>query len=203
MGRGATVTPAKEKDNRMTHARLIVVAALCAIVVAGCAKRAQPVSRVEPPPASTVETPPPPPPAPMAAEAAPAPVLSEEELFARKTLAELNAERPLGDVFFDLDQSAIQSQAREVLQQNAAWLRRWPSTRITVEGHSDERGTGEYNLALGERRAQAVRAYLVDLGVPRDRVEAVGKGKEAPFCSESSEACWQQNRRGHFIITDK
>lgn len=187
----------------MRHLRLVAVTALCAIVVAGCAKRAQPVSRVEPPPAAGVEAPPPPPPPPLAAAAAPAPALSEEELFARKTLAELNAERPLGDVFFDLDQSAIQGPAREVLQQNAEWLRRWPSTHITIEGHCDERGTGEYNLALGERRAQAVRAYLIDLGVPRDRVEAVSKGKEAPFCSESSEACWQQNRRGHFIITAK
>ena len=71
--------------------------------------------------------------------------------------------------------------------------------RINVEGHCDERGTAEYNLGLGERRANAVKAYLVELGVPGDRVVVVSKGKESPFCTESNESCWQQNRRGHFI----
>ena len=90
-----------------------------------------------------------------------------------------------------------------LLQKNAEWLKRWTSTRINVEGHCDERGSAEYNLALGERRANAVKDYLVSLGVPADRVVTVTKGREAPFCSESGEACWQQNRRGHFIITAK
>jgi peptidoglycan-associated lipoprotein len=72
-----------------------------------------------------------------------------------------------------------------------------------VEGHCDSRGTSEYNLALGERRAKAVQDYLVSLGVPADRVQTVSKGKEQPFCAEQNESCWQQNRRGHFIITAK
>jgi peptidoglycan-associated lipoprotein len=72
-----------------------------------------------------------------------------------------------------------------------------------VEGHCDERGTAEYNLALGERRANAVRDYLVSLGIPAARIQTVSKGKESPFCTESNEACWQQNRRGHFLITAK
>jgi peptidoglycan-associated lipoprotein len=129
--------------------------------------------------------------------------LSEEELFARKSLDELNKERPLGDVFFDLDQSVIKDEGRSALSTNAAWLKRWSNTRISIEGHCDERGTAEYNLGLGERRANAVKAYLVELGIPGDRITVVSKGKEAPFCMESNESCWQQNRRGHFVITAK
>ena len=82
-------------------------------------------------------------------------------------------------------------------------MKRWPSTKVMVEGHADSRGTAEYNLALGERRATAVRDYLVNLGVGADRITLVSKGKEAPFCSEENESCWQQNRRGHFVITAK
>jgi peptidoglycan-associated lipoprotein len=129
--------------------------------------------------------------------------LSEEEIFAQKSLDQLNQERPLADVYFDLDQSSIRDEARAALSTNADWLKRWTNMRISIEGHCDERGTAEYNLGLGERRANAVRSYLVELGVPGDRVVVVSKGKESPFCTESNEACWQQNRRGHFIITAK
>jgi peptidoglycan-associated lipoprotein len=93
--------------------------------------------------------------------------------------------------------------ARASLQKNMAFLKRWPSTKIMVEGHADSRGTNEYNLALGERRAAAVRDYLVSLGLTSDRVTMVSKGEEQPFCREESESCWQENRRGHFIFTAK
>jgi peptidoglycan-associated lipoprotein len=129
--------------------------------------------------------------------------LSEDELFARKTLEELNAERPLGDAFFDYDQYTIGNDARAVLQQNADWLRRWTSTRVTIEGHCDSRGTTEYNLALGERRGNAVKQYLISLGVGADRLLVVSKGEESPVCFEEHERCWQQNRRAHPIITTK
>jgi peptidoglycan-associated lipoprotein len=129
--------------------------------------------------------------------------LTEDELFARKTLEELNAERPLGDAFFDYDQYTIRSDSRAVLQQNAEWLRRWTSTRVTIEGHCDSRGTSEYNLALGERRGHAVREYLLSLGVEGDRLFVVSKGEESPVCFEEHESCWQQNRRAHPIITAK
>jgi peptidoglycan-associated lipoprotein len=129
--------------------------------------------------------------------------LTEDEVFSRKTLDQLNAERPLADVYFDLDESTLRDDARGPLQKNADWMKRWSSTRILVEGHCDERGSAEYNLGLGERRAAAVRDYLVSLGVPATRIEVVSKGKETPFCTESSESCWQQNRRGHFKITAK
>jgi peptidoglycan-associated lipoprotein len=129
--------------------------------------------------------------------------LSEDEIFSRKTLEQLNAERPLADVFFDLDESTLREDARGPLQKNADWMKRWSATRILIEGHADERGSAEYNLGLAERRATAVRDYLVSLGIPTGRIEIVSKGKEAPFCSESTESCWQQNRRGHFKITAK
>jgi peptidoglycan-associated lipoprotein len=118
-------------------------------------------------------------------------------------LAQLNSERPLSDVLFDYDQATIRDDARPPLQQNADWLKRWTSTQITVEGHCDERGSAEYNLGLGNRRADAVKQYLVSLGVPEGRILVVSKGKEQPTCMESTEACWQQNRRGHFLITAK
>ena len=82
-------------------------------------------------------------------------------------------------------------------------MKKWSTTRVTVEGHADSRGTNEYNLALGERRASATRDYLVSLGIATARIATVSKGKEQPLCSEENEACWQRNRRGHFIITAK
>jgi len=119
------------------------------------------------------------------------------------SLDELNSQRPLDDVLFDYDSSALTESARSILQENAEWLERWTSTRITVEGHCDSRGTNEYNLALGERRANAVRDYLVSLGVPSARVQIVSKGEEEPQCTIEAESCWSQNRRGHSIITAK
>jgi peptidoglycan-associated lipoprotein len=119
------------------------------------------------------------------------------------SLDDLNAKKPMTDVFFDLDRADLTDSARASLQKDADWMKKWQSTKVTVEGHCDSRGTTEYNLALGERRAQAVKDYLASLGIGTDRVLTVSKGKEAPFCTEESEACWSQNRRGHFLITAK
>ncbi len=189
------------------YQRTATTVALCLVLglSAGACRKNNQVALTPPPPEPTTPTAPPaPPPPPAPPAAAPTPrALTEEELFAQKTLDQLNKERPLDDVFFELDSSTIRDEARGPLTKNADWLKRWTGTRITIEGHCDERGTAEYNLGLGERRANAVRAYLVELGVPGDRVTVVSKGKEAPFCTESNEACWQQNRRGHFIITAK
>jgi peptidoglycan-associated lipoprotein len=185
-------------------AGLLTFCVVISLGAAACAKKApEPAPPPPPPPAAPVAPPAPPaPPPPAPPPAAPKP-LSEEEIFAGKTLDQLNAERPLGDVYFDLDESVIRDDARGPLQKNSDWLKRWTSTRIMVEGHADERGSAEYNLALGERRANAVKAYLVNLGVPDNRITITSKGKESPFCTESNEGCWQQNRRGHFIITAK
>jgi peptidoglycan-associated lipoprotein len=187
--------------------RTASVASLCLVLALGaaaCAKKAPAPAPPPPPPPTAPATPPTPPPPPPPPPSAPAPrALSEDELFAQKSLAQLNSEKPLADVYFELDQSSISDEAKTSLSANATWLKRWANTRINIEGHCDERGTAEYNLGLGERRAAAVKAHLVELGVPADRVVIVSKGKETPFCTESGEACWKQNRRGHFIITGK
>ena len=184
-------------------AALLAAVIVISVGAAACGKKAA-LPAPAPPPAppaapATPPTPPPPPP-PPAAPPAPA-ALSEDEIFKRSSLEEL--QKNLGDVYFDLDEASVRDDARPVLQKNAEWLKRWTSTRITVEGHCDERGSTEYNLGLGDRRGAAVRDYLISLGIPGDRVVVVSKGKESPFCRESSEACWQQNRRGHFILTAK
>ena len=183
------------------------IASICMVLgigAAACAKKAPAPAPPPPPPPAAPAAPPAPPPPPPPPPAAPAPrPLTEDELFAQKSLAQLNSERPLADAYFDLDSSSIRDDGKASLTANATWLKRWANTRINVEGHCDERGTAEYNLGLGERRAAAVKAYLVELGVPVDRVVIVSKGKETPFCTESAEACWQQNRRGHFVITAK
>jgi peptidoglycan-associated lipoprotein len=153
-----------------------------------------------PPPPTSPATPPPPPAAP--APATPAPP-SEDEIFRNKTLDQLNAEKPLADAFFALDSTDLTAEARGLLQKDVEWMKKWTTTKVMVEGHADSRGTNEYNLALGERRADAVRDYLVSLGVAENRITIVSKGEEQPFCSDETEACWQQNRRGHFIITAK
>jgi peptidoglycan-associated lipoprotein len=177
-----------------------------ALAVAGCHKKlpAQaPAAPAPPPPAAAPVTPPaPPPPPPPAPAPAPRP-LSEEEIFARKSVDQLNTEHPLDDVYFELDKSEIREDAKGRLQKDADWLKKWTSTQINVEGHCDSRGSAEYNLALGSRRANAVKEYLTNLGVPAGRVLVVSKGKEQPVCGEESESCWQQNRRGHFVITGK
>ena len=190
--------------------RTAVCLTLCLALLSGaaaCRKKAPEVTPTAPPPPTVPTAPATPPPAPPPPTppppVTPPPPLTEEQIYAQKTLDQLNAERPLADVFFDLDESTLRDEARGPLQKNADWMKRWSATRILVEGHCDERGSSEYNLGLGERRAAAVKDYLVSLGIPADRIGVVSKGKESPFCTESNEGCWQQNRRGHFLITAK
>ena len=175
------------------------------LAAGGCAKKA-PVAAPAPPPAPVVQPAPPPPPAPLPQPApapVPPPVPTEDEIFASKSLDALNAEQPLAHVAFYLDSYTLSDEARAALGRNAEWLRRWASTKVTVEGHADSRGTNEYNLSLGDRRAAAAREYLISLGIAADRVSAISKGEEQPFCSDDTESCWAQNRRGYFVITAK
>lgn len=187
-----------------SRANLVLVVVLSVAWAGACGKRPPVAASVEAPPLPPAVAPPAPPspPAPPPSPTAASP-LSEDELFARKTLDELNSERPLGDALFDLDDFTIRDDARAVLQRNADWMRRWPSTRIRVEGHGDERGTSEYNLALGQRRSVAVKDYLVGLGIAAARIDVISKGEEAPVCVESHEGCWQRNRRGQSVVTAK
>lgn len=104
----------------------------------------------------------------------------------------------LSDIFFDFDRFSIRDEARAGLEANAGLLKLSSGKKVLIEGHCDERGTNAYNLVLGERRAQAVAQYLRDLGVPSSQIQITSYGKERPFCTEHSEACWQSNRRAHF-----
>ena len=182
------------------------VALVMVIQLTACAKKVPPPPPPPPaPPVVAAPPPAPPPPPPPAPAPAPEPprALTEDEVFARKTVEQLNAEMPLTDVMFDYDQSNIRDDQRATLQRNAEFLRRWQSVRVSVEGHADARGTNEYNLALGERRANTVKEYLVGLGIGTDRLVVVSKGEETPVCTEMTEECYKRNRRGHFLITGK
>jgi len=131
------------------------------------------------------------------------PELTEEEIFERKTLEELNAEQPLKMVHFDFDKYDIREDAKPILAANAAWLKKWTSVKILIEGHCDERGTEEYNLALGEKRAKAVFDYLVSLGISPDRMRIISYGKSQPLDPGHNEEAWAKNRRAQFTIIAK
>ncbi len=186
---------------------LAIVAGL--LVLSGaCGKKVPPAAPapappVTPAPARTTPPPPPPPQPTSPVVPTPPPAPTEAEIFARMTLDELNSSHPLDDIYFEFDKSDLGAPGRASLQKDADWLRKWPSTKVTVEGHADARGTNEYNLALGERRASSIRDYLATLGVLVSRVGVVSKGEEEPVCREDTEACWAKNRRGHFIVTAK
>jgi len=186
----------------------LAVVLLLTVTLAACAKKVPSVERPAPPPAdpamTTAPAPPPPPPRPVDE---PMPVPPEPEAIKAADLPDdldsLNRSGVLKPVFFDLDSSEVNAASQQVLQENADVMRRNARWQITIEGHCDERGTAEYNLGLGERRAAAVKDYLVGLGISADRIAVVSKGKEAPQCTDSNETCWQQNRRGHPVFTAK
>ncbi len=131
----------------------------------------------------TVTTPPPPPPPP------PPPAPSDEELFSQN----------VKDVYFDYDKADIRADQQSALQGDIDFLKQHPSIHFIVEGHCDERGSTEYNLGLGDNRANSVKNALTQGGVGADNMKTISYGKEKPFCSEHTEDCWQQNRRGHFV----
>lgn len=125
---------------------------------------------------------------------------------ARRQLDEARAEQAatlaagLRDVFFGYDSWTISEEGRQALSRNAEWLRMHPAAQLKVEGHCDERGSSTYNFVLAEKRAKVILNYLSDIGIKRDRIIAVSYGKERPFCKDRSEACYQQNRRGHLVV---
>jgi peptidoglycan-associated lipoprotein len=154
-----------------------------------------------------------PPPPPQVQEQAPVekveppkvqePQLTEEEMFLQKSLDQINREKPLGTVYFDYDSAAIRSDAKPVLDADAAWLKKFRTVKILAEGHCDERGTEEYNLALGEKRAKAVQDYLLSSGIAPDRIKIISYGKSQPINPGHDESAWQMNRRVQFLITEK
>lgn len=132
----------------------------------------------------------------------PVPVASEDAV-GNRSLEDLNRNSPLKPAFFGLDSAELDDMGRADVAANADIMRRYPSWIVTIEGHCDERGTAEYNLALGERRAVAVRTYLVALGIAPDRLRTVSYGKEFPFDPGHTDGAWAKNRRAHFVITSK
>jgi len=175
------------------------------MTVCACGGKKAPVARPAPPPPSTASTTPLPPSPPQPVNeptvVPPEPVTSDA--ISSASLDDLNRNSPLKPVFFPLDSSEIDPAGKAVLDENAGLLKKYPSWTVTIEGHCDERGTAEYNLALGERRAIAARAYLVSLGISADRLRTVSYGKEFPFDPGHDEAAWTKNRRAHFVITAK
>ena len=184
---------------------LVTVTLLVALTAGACAKKVTPVARPNPgPPVSTsAGNPPPAPPEPVSEPTVVPPMPVGEDAIGSKSLDDINRESPLKPVFFDVDSSELNSAGQAALQENATVLKQFATWQITVEGHCDERGSAEYNLALGERRALVARDYLVSLGIPTTRVRTVSYGKEFPFDPGRDEAAYAKNRRAHFVITAK
>jgi len=155
-----------------------------------------------PPPPATAGTRPPEPPPPVQEPIVPAEPLPSDAV-ASRSLDDLNRESPLQPVYFETDSSDVNDAGRAVLQANAGVMKKYPTWVVTIEGHCDERGTKEYNLALGERRAVSARTYLVSLGLDANRLRVVSYGSEFPFDPGHDESAWRKNRRAHFVITAK
>ncbi|HXV21086.1 MAG TPA: peptidoglycan-associated lipoprotein Pal [Desulfuromonadales bacterium] len=177
--------------------RLMVTIAMAALLAAGCAKK--------PAPEVVAPAPAPPPPAyeqPMVSEMPPQPVpgLQEQAVAEMPVAPEMVAVAGLQRINFAYDQYTLSDQAREVLAGNAAWMKANPGARVIVEGHCDERGSDEYNLALGERRALAAQNYLVSLGIAAGRLSTVSYGEERPLAPGKGETAWAQNRRAEFKV---
>jgi peptidoglycan-associated lipoprotein len=193
----------------MTAARsiatLVVTAALMTAVA--CGKKAPPVARPAPPPpadtSATAPSRPPAPPEPVREPSVIPPEPVRDDAISSASLDDLNKNSPLKPVYFELDSSDLSAANQKTLDEDAALLKRYTSWTVTVEGHCDERGTAEYNLALGERRAIAARAYLISLGIAADRLRTVSYGKEFPFDPGHDESAFTKNRRAHFVITAK
>ena len=176
------------------------------LAAAACGKKKAPIARPTTPltpVASTVPDRPPTPPEALGDANIVPPEPVREDGVSSASLDDLNRTSPLRPVFFDLDSSDLSAEGQRILDGNAAVLKQHGSWTITIEGHCDERGSAEYNLALGERRALTARAYLISLGLPADRLRTVSYGKEFPFDPGHDEAAYAKNRRAHFVITAK
>jgi peptidoglycan-associated lipoprotein len=183
-----------------------LVLLVLAFTAAACGGKKPPVTRPAPPPPPAASTPgarPPAPPEPVAEPTVVPPEPVRDDAISSASLDDLNRNSPLKPAFFDYDSSELTREAQTALDSNAAVLKQHPTWTVTIEGHCDERGTAEYNLALGERRAVTARTYLVSLGIPADRLRTVSYGKEFPFDPGHDEAAWAKNRRAHFVITAK
>jgi peptidoglycan-associated lipoprotein len=189
---------------RLTARRAVTVLVMLLALSAACAKKQPPIARpMPPPPPDTTEARPPQPPEPTREPTSVPQEPVAEDLIASGSIDDINRNSPLKPAFFRLDSAEVDSAAQQALQQNAEVLKKYSNLQISIEGHADERGTAEYNLALGERRAVAARNYMVSLGIPADRIKTVSYGKEFPFDPGHNEEAWAKNRRAHFVVTAK
>ena len=190
----------------MTHRQQAAIGVVLTLVLGvSCAKKQPPVARpTTPPPSATADANrPPSPPTPVAEPTPVPPEPVADDALASRDIDQINKNSPFQPVFFAFDSSELDSAGQLALNTNAEILKKYSTWVITIEGHADERGTAEYNLALGERRAVAARTYLVSLGVPADRLRTVSYGKEFPFDPGHDEAAWAKNRRAQFVVTSR
>ena len=191
----------------MTTRSAVSILLILGLTAAACGKKTPPLAwPAPPPPPTTASTTPGRPPAPPEPVAEPTIVPAEpvpSDSISSASLDDLNRNSPLKPAFFEYDSADLEAPAQAALTENAMVLKRYPSWTVTIEGHCDERGTAEYNLALGERRAVAARTYLVSLGIPADRLRTVSYGKEFPFDPGHDDPAYAKNRRAHFVITAK
>ncbi len=196
------------RRGHMLH--LLLPLLVMTLFITGCPKRPATTAASAPSPTGSAMSPaaPGPAPAPAPAPAAPATAAPAPATAAPATAAPATPPRPsefmenanLKDVYFDFDKYDIRADDAKVLDGNATWLKSNANNLVLIEGHCDERGTNEYNLALGERRAKSTMNYLVSQGIQANRITIISYGKERPVCSEKSEGCWQKNRRAHFLV---
>ena len=195
------------QTSKAARAAALAAAGILVLALGACGGKKPPVARPTPPPpppAAPAQAPRPPrPPEPVAEPVIVPPEPIEEDTIGAAALDDLNRNSPLKPAFFDYDSAEIDQTAQAALDANAALLKQSGAWVITIEGHCDERGSVEYNLALGERRARAAYEYLASLGVPAERMKTVSYGKEIPLCTDSNEDCWGRNRRDHFAVTGK
>jgi peptidoglycan-associated lipoprotein len=190
---------AKKLSTLSTLSTLLVFATLALAFTSACKKKPPTTAQdarppVESKPAETAVAPPP------STATRPGDVTAD---VLRQDVTELNKKGYLTDAYFDYDEADLREDARTALAADAEWLKKYPTVQVLIEGYCDERGTGAYNLALGDRRANAAKEYLVSLGIDGPRLRTVSYGEERPFCADSNESCWQQNRRAHLLITAK
>jgi peptidoglycan-associated lipoprotein len=192
----------------MLHARHVIVGVAVVTMLVGCAKRPATTAASAPAPAGGAQVqaapPPPPPPAPAAQAPAPAPPpVTPAPPPARPAPKDFAAVDALKPIYFDFDRYQIRAADRGILDANAAWLKQNAKHIILIEGHCDERGTNEYNLGLGERRALAAMRYLVDQGIQPNRITILSYGEERPVCTEKTQSCWAKNRRAAFLVKEQ
>jgi peptidoglycan-associated lipoprotein len=181
--------------------KLIVLSLACLLALTFTTSCKPKVKEVPPPPPQAKEQP------RVERVEAPQPVqkpqLSEEEIFLAKSLDQINKDKPVRMINFDYDKYTIREDAKAILETNAAWMKKFRTAKILIEGHCDERGTEDYNLALGEKRAKAAFDYLASLGIPADRMKSISYGKSQPLDMGHDEGAWQRNRRDQFLVIEK